>query len=240
MSEKKCLGLEHVQSDDEDIADDSDSANEGDEDTKEEEGDDQEEVDEEEEEDDDDAGLNNKPNIKSSKKLQIPVLLLIDTNIIDCPYFLACHYLSSALLHYQFKGFLTPDEIESEAIKTIAATDFKCPFIDNINEGTLKLHVQTILKVDPEMYCWRNFHMCYLFGWWTARGKNQVAGFDPYQRKTRRYVWYYIIIYLRKRMSQHAKVLNSSYLKSITVEHALKNTKEVKNYVAKMVKQKLS
>ena len=83
MSEKNCLDLKHVKSDDEDSVDGSDSANEGDEDTKEEEGDDQEEVDEEEEEDDDDAGLNNKPNIKSSKKLQIPVLLqLILTSLI--------------------------------------------------------------------------------------------------------------------------------------------------------------
>ena len=73
-----------------------DSADEGDEETKVEDGDQTEDEEEEEEDEEDNVG-NNRSNIKESKNLQIPVLLKFDPNVIDCPYLVACHYLSSAL-----------------------------------------------------------------------------------------------------------------------------------------------
>jgi hypothetical protein len=171
-------------------------------------------------------------NIKDSKKILLPYFLQIDTEVMDCPYLLSCHFLSTVLLHYHFADFLSTDQIQKAAIQFIKTAEYKNTCYDDVDALKIKGHVQIISTVDPDLLCWRNFHLCYLFAFWLCRKK--VKQLPPFQVKLRRRLWYYVIIFLRERRSVYLLELDSLYLKSPTVDHAYQKTQEFKKFAKKM------
>jgi hypothetical protein len=154
----------------------------------------------------------NRGNIKESKKITLPFFLHLDTEFMDCPYLLSCHFLSTVLLHFHFMNVLSPAQIQQAAIQFLTAGGYKNTCYRDVDAAKIKEHVQIICTVDPDMLCWRNFHLCYLFSYYLE--KKTVLSLEPYQIKLRRKCWYYVIIFLRQRRSQFLLLLDSQYLKS--------------------------
>lgn len=153
--------------------------------------------DEEEDEDMEEKVKTSRGNIKDSKKITLPFFLQLDTEVMDCPFLLSFHFLSSVLLHYHFVNFLSPYQIQQAAIHFITTKDYKNTCYTDVDTANIKQHVQDICTVDPDMLCWRNYHLCYLFSFWL--NKKKVNQLQPYQVKLRRKCWYYVIIFLRER-----------------------------------------
>ena len=91
------------------------------------------EEDEEEVEETEEEVRMRRGNIKDSKKILIPYFLQIDTEVIDCPYLLSCHFLSTVLLHYHFADFLSTDQIQEAAIKFIKTAEYKNTCYDDVD-----------------------------------------------------------------------------------------------------------
>jgi len=155
----------------------------------------------------------------------------------DRPYLLSCHFLSSVLLHYHFLNLLSPSQIQQAAIQFLTAGEYKNTCYEGVDAAKIKGHIQIICTVDPDMLCWRNFHLCYLFSFYLE--KKKVNSLEPYQVKLRRKCWYYVIIFLRQRRAKFLLPLSSAYLKSATIDNALQKNQEFKKFFKKMEKYRM-
>ena len=178
------------------------------------------------------------PSLPKRGNVNIPKLIECNKKTFDCPYLVSCHVLSSILSSTPIIGLTSPEELREMSIKIVSDKDYKNEYYPEVNKDSLNKHIDTILQVDPYMYCWTNFHISYLFSHWVVIGKNAVNNLDPSQKKLRLKAWYYVIIFLCRKMQHHTKALDSVYL--LSVIQCILKIAEVKNFDELMKKQKLN
>jgi hypothetical protein len=72
-------------------------------------------------------------------------------------------------------GLTSPGELKEMAIENISAESRKSTEYSKVDKDILINHFETILQVDPYMYCWTNFHLSYLYSHWNVVGENHIA-----------------------------------------------------------------
>ena len=115
----------------------------------------------------------------------VPKLIVDDKLTFDCPYLVSCHVLSSILNITRIIGLTSPEELRETAIKTISVEGYTNQHYPQISKDSLNKYIDIILQVDPNMYCWTNFHISYLYSHWIVIGKNKVDKLDKGQKKLR-------------------------------------------------------
>ena len=167
----------------------------------------------------------------------IPKLITYKRVVFDCHYLTSCHILSSVLSSSQIIGITPLDELKELAYRNLADKDYENENHPQINRDSLDKHIAKILQVDPQMYCWTNFHLSYLYSHCLVVGKNPVSSLDSTQRKIRLKAWYYVIIFLCRRMTTYPELLDSSYLRSVV--QCINNILSVKSFALEMTKRNL-
>ena len=93
------------------------------------------------------------PHVTQRGNVNVPKLIKFSKHIFDCPYLVSCHVISSILSINLILGLTTPGELKEMAIENISAEKQKSTEYPKIDKDTLINHFETILQVDPYMYC---------------------------------------------------------------------------------------
>ena len=120
------------------------------------EGDTEAEDEEEEEEEDIVAELTRikiPPHINQRGNVNVPKLIKFSKQIFDCPYLVSCHVISSILSINLIPVLTSPGELKKKAIENISAESHKSTEYSKVDKDTLINQFETILQVDPYMYC---------------------------------------------------------------------------------------
>ena len=87
------------------------------------------------------------------------------------------------------------------------------------------------------MFCWTHFHLSYLYSHWIIVGINKVDDLDYAQQRLRLQIWYYVVIFLCRKISLFPELLASPYLYSLI--SSIGNIAEVKKFSQSMRERKL-
>jgi hypothetical protein len=177
------------------------------------------------------------PNVSQRGNVNVPKLIKFNKQVFDCPYLVSCHVISSILSTNLILGLTSPEELKEMAMKNISTEGHKKTEYSHVDRDTLINHFETILQVDPYMYCWTNFHLSYLYSHWNIVGKNTIASLDYAQQRLRLRAWYYVIIYLCRKIPLFPDLLSSLYLYSVIP--SIGKVLEVKRFSELMRSQKL-